>query len=331
MKKLFLPVIALALVLGGCASMGGGTAKSRLETHKLDAMDGKKEVYIGSLGVTFVTEDSSSSKATSPMIRHGASDYAKAHLRAKLSGVPEATMQAITDQVYADLVSKLQAQGYTVRNYADLSKNKRWNKIDKLESPYLPTGMSAFRGGLNKDWPTYSPTGMDLIYAQKIANTFAIGEVADEIGVPVLAANYTVHFAYFDDDADYKVEYGKGALGQDRRTLSASVALGQGIQVTSGSGLYFANEGAGSFADNGYIRLKDPIIVAGAYGENEDTTSGATKAVNAFSSLLGMVSGRSSSTTEITVNAVPEYYQEGALKVLTAANERIVNKLNTEK
>jgi hypothetical protein len=44
-----------------------------------------------------------------------------------------------------------------------------------------------------------------------------------------------------------------------------------------------------------------------------------------------MVSGRSSSTTEITVNAVPEYYQEGALKVLTAANERIVNKLAVEK
>ena len=75
MKHLMIMTFGAALLLGGCATGGGAKDASdsksvKLDTHKLDVMAGKQQVYIGNVGVTFITEDRSSSKASSPMIRH---------------------------------------------------------------------------------------------------------------------------------------------------------------------------------------------------------------------------------------------------------------------
>ena len=72
MKHLMIMTFGAALLLGGCATGGGPKEASesqsvKLDTHKLDVMKGKQQVYIGNVGVTFITEDRSSSKASSPM------------------------------------------------------------------------------------------------------------------------------------------------------------------------------------------------------------------------------------------------------------------------
>lgn len=330
MKHLMIMTFGAALLLGGCATGGGSTsasdsASAKLDTRKLEVMEGKKEVYIGNVGVTFITEDRSSSKASSPMIRHSsAGEYAKATLKASLTGVPETTMQSITDDIYADLKTKLEAQGYTVLNYSQLQQQKGWSKLKPLDMPYKPTSMPL---STKAESVTYAPTGMDLMTSRTSNNHFKIGDVAKDMGTPILLAEYTVHFAYFGEDADVYHNYYGGPTGQGTTELSASVTLGQGIQVLGGSGIHFLNEGAGTFAKNGHIRLKDSIIVKGAYGKNEDVTSTGMKAANALSSALGFFSGSSSKTTEIAVNANPEYYREGVMIAASATNARIVSEL----
>ncbi|HBS42239.1 MAG TPA: hypothetical protein DEA26_06135 [Oceanospirillales bacterium] len=334
MKHLMVMTLGAALLLGGCATGGGATdvkdSKSvKLDTHKLDVMAGKKQIYIGNVGVTFITEDSGSAKSSSPMIRHSSGgEYAKANLKAYLTGVPEDTFREITDGIYADLKAKLEANGYTVLSYAQLQQQKGWSKLKTLEQPYTPGSMPFSKKSANL---TYAPASMDLVTAPDINNQFKIGDIAKDMGIPVLLAHYTIHFAYFGEDADVYHNYYGGPTGQGTTELKASVTLGQGIQVLAGSGVTFLNEGAGTFAKNGHIRLKDPIIVKGAYGENEDTTSAGWKAANALSSTLGFFSGSSSKTTQISVNANPAFYEEGVLIAATATNDRIVSELATAK
>ena len=55
------------------------------------------------------------------------------------------------------------------------------------------------------------------------------------------------------------------------------------------------------------------------------------KAANALSSALGFFSGSTSKTTEISVNANPDFYREGVLIAATATNDRIVSELATAK
>ncbi len=330
------PIIGLAVFLTGCASTGSGGGSSAVSSNNTDSLTKKNEVYIGQFAVTFVTRDSGSAKSQSPMIRHNGSDYAKSNLVAKLSGVPESTFQAIADKAYQDFVADLEAKGFTVGNANDLKQVPEWGDLDPMDTPYQPS--SVMPGFLNKgsqDKITYKaePTylfGVQTQAGQITPLPYQLADLSESVGKPVFAVNYTVHFAYFDSDTDYTIDYNDVAInGIERKTttLSASVTLGQGIQVTSGSIAQFLVGPVGTFSDNGYVQLTDAVIVGGAYGENEDTTSGAQKAANAFSSALGMFSGRSSSTTEISINANPDYYEFGALKALDEANNRIVEQL----
>lgn len=321
MKKFLILTLGVALTLGGCATGGGGGGeKSRLNTSKLSAMAGKKEVYIGHLGVTFITEDKSTSKSSSPMIRHDGPS-AQATLTAKLSGVPEATMQAIADETYANLVADLEAKGYTVKNYSDLRAQKSWQKMKTFETPYTPSKVAGFLKKVNTNTIAFAPSNMDLLFDQSkgmdaINNNAKLGEISYALNTPIISADYTVHFAYFDNDSDYTINYGIS------QTASASVDLGQGIQAVSGSGISILTEGK-----NPVITLKDPIIVAGVYGRNEDTTSGASKFANGFNSVVSLFGGTKASSKEISVVAEPEYFKQGVLKALSATNERIVTEL----
>ena len=187
-------------------------------------------------------------------------------------------------------------------SYSQLQQQKGWSKLKPLDMPYKPSSMPF---STKAESITYAPSGMELMTSRTSSNHFKIGDIAKDMGIPVLLASYTVHFAYFGEDATITHDYLGGPTGQGTTELKASVSLGQGIQVTAGSGLTFLNEGAGTFAKNGHIHLKDAIIVKGAYGTNEDTTSTGMKAANALSSALGFFSGSSSKTTEIAVKANP--------------------------
>lgn len=335
MKQRLIVVVGIAALIVGCASVGGGGGGDRLESKNVATLGARKDVYVAQFAVSFVTKDSSSSKSVSPMIRQSSgSQYAKSTLKANLTGVPDTTFQKITDEAYADFVADLTAKGFNVRPVSDLQKLKPWKKLKPLAAPYTPSGLSSFLKKSSPEQVTFSANSLNIYsvpdqVSQVKPMPYAFAELAEAAGAPVFAINYNVHFAYFDSDTDYEVNYFKDVPlgGGTSTTLSASVAVGQGIQVTTGSAAQFLVDLGGTFSDNGYVSLKDPIVVGGAYGRNEDTTSGSQKAANAFSSAVGLFTGGSAKTTEISVVATPEYYRYGVLKAIDMANDRIVNGL----
>ena len=328
----------ITALLTGCVTTGtggGSGSGDRLYSTNTATLDTRKDVYVAQFAVSFVTKDSGSAKATSPMIRHSSgSEYAQSVLKARLTGVPNSTFQKITDEAYKDFVADLTAKGFNVKPVSDLKKLKPWNKLDPLPVPYTPSGLSSFLNKSSQDEVVFSARSLNLYSVPDQAGQvkpmpYAFSELAEAAGAPVFAINYKVHFAYFDSDTDYEVNYFKDVPinGGPSTTLSASVTIGQGLQVTTGSAAQFFVDLGGTFSDNGYVSLVDPVIVGGAYGRNEDTTSDGQQVANALSSAVGFFTGGSTKTTEISVVATPEYYQYGALKAIDMANNRIVDGL----
>ncbi|MAE34199.1 MAG: hypothetical protein CMH97_02895 [Oceanospirillaceae bacterium] len=328
MKTLAVPFIALTLAIGGCASMGGGEAEEKkieVVTDNLEKMEDSKEVYLGQFSVTFVVKDKASATSQSSMFSKDRA-YAKAILKSELLGVPEETMQAITDEAYKSFVSKLKAQGYTIRNYSDLTSSKAWSGMDKLETPYQPSAVGSFFKGDQGKTLTFTPAGTDLLVykgypsAPNPVAPYKLAELAGDLGYPILTANYRVHFANLSGQTDRSMDYNTG-----KRTYSAEVSLGQAINVQPTSGITFVKGVSSTFSNKaGYAQLETPVIIGGAFGETEDTTSGAQKAANAFSSLLGMVSGGSSDVTEVTVNADPVVYARGVAQAIDLTNDEVL-------
>ena len=128
MKTLAVPFIALTLAIGGCASMGGGEAEEKkieVVTDNLEKVQGSKEVYLGQFSVTFVTKDKASATSESGMFSKDRA-YAKAILKSELKGIPQETMQAITEK-HKNFVAKLEADGYV----SAVIKNLRPTKTGK--------------------------------------------------------------------------------------------------------------------------------------------------------------------------------------------------------
>lgn len=342
--KNWLFTLSAFICLTGCAASDGGSFAStagksvRIDSKNEKNIPANKEVYIGDFRVSFVTQDKGSAKAGSPMLDRSsrATEFAQSILVAKLTDVPHETMQAITDEAYADFTAGLQARGYTILDRSGLEQIHDWKDVDTVSSPQDSASAATLSNLFNKatgaseqESITFAPSGMALV---KVSNglplPYKYGASAEQAGKPILRAHYTVHFAYFGTETDYRIDYAAvDSVGDNTRTISASTSMGQGIQVIPGAAIEITLDGGGTFTKSGYVALKDPVIVGGAYGENADTTSGTTKAVNAFSSALGVLSGGSSSTKEISVRANPAYYKQGVLKALDESNSRLIQAL----
>jgi hypothetical protein len=328
-------LLAMLVALTGCAT--GGVSSGNATKVKLNApetLSSNKEVYIGDFRVTFLTQDKSSATARSPMMRGAeATDYAKVTLRAKLTGVPQDVMQSITDQAFADFQAELRAKGYTILDPAGLQKLDAWRKLGTTPSPNPPFDvangettsqkvMQTLIGADSERNITFSPSGMSLLSTgMNNLLPYNYGLAAEQSGKAIVRAHYKVHFVYFGSETDHRIDY----LSDGRKqTLTAEMTLGQGIQILSGSAIEFAVDQGGTFSKGGSVSLVDPVAVGGAYGENLDTTSMATKAANVFSSAVGVLSGGSATSKEISVRANPDFYREGVLKALDVANSRMI-------
>jgi hypothetical protein len=319
-------------MLAGCAAIGSnkesGEKRIQLTAKNLENIAGKKEIYIGQFSVTFVTQDKASATSESALFSSD-SGYATSILKSELKGVPPQTMQSITDRAYADLRAKLSAQGFTVREQRELTARGDWKKIKTLSTPYSPSAVGGFLKGDSGKSLTLAPTGLNLFYylvpqqqdpTSVSSVPYALAEFAGSLGSPVVVANYRIHFANLSGETDRTMDY-----NTDNTTYSAEMTLGQAITVMPGSGIGFIQGLTSTFSNpNSYVTLKTPVIIGGAYGQNEDTTSGAQKAANLFSSALGVISGGATNATSITVTADPALYEQGVFAAIDLANEKIV-------
>jgi len=344
MKKVAV-MFAVMTVLAGCATGGdpsgaAASKKARVDSKNVPSLTSSKEVYVTDFRVTFITSDSGSAESKSPLLFRGGdgNDGATAILSAKLMGVRQETLQAITDQAYADFLARLADKGYRTLDRSQLDNIDAWKKVKTMTSPNPPFDISDGNIGgktfLSSDKTrkiTFAPSGMPLVKtSEQNLVPYSYGKTAGKAGKPLVRAHYTIHFAYFGSETDYDIDYNAvDMLGREgkRQTFSASVSLGQGIQVIPGAAIEFTVDEGGTFSKSGYVSLKDPVVIGGNYGTNLDTTSSASKAVNALSSLLGTFSGSTSSTKEITIKANPEFYARGVQTALGEANTRLFSGL----
>ncbi|MFT6578544.1 MAG: hypothetical protein ACJAW0_000982 [Zhongshania sp.] len=325
MKKIIFSAVILTLI-SACAGVGGSAKQvDPIAVTNTANFAGQNTVLIGEFSVTFVTFDKTSATAKSSMFSSD-TGYASSAIRAKLEGVPDDVMQSITDAAYQDFTAQLRANGYTIGDESALKGNATWQKMKYDDSPRKTTSSFKIVTGGSREDATFAPTGKKLL-SKNIGGVIpyqAYG-AASELQLPVINANYVVHFVYFGSETEYRSNAYSDIKGAE---YSAEVSVGQGIQIVPGSGINWMRGATSTFSDpNGQILIQAPVVIPGAYGNSEDSTSGMQKAANVFSSVLGAVSGGSSSSKDINITANPSEYKVKASAALTEANKRVIGAL----
>lgn len=325
MKKIIFSAVILTLI-SACAGVGGSAKQvDPIAVTNTANFAGQNTVLIGEFSVTFVTFDKTSATAKSSMFSSD-TGYASSAIRAKLEGVPDDVMQSITDAAYQDFTAQLRANGYTIGDESALKGNATWQKMKYDDSPRKTTSSFKIVTGGSREDATFAPTGKKLL-SKNIGGVipYQAYDAANQLQLPVINANYVVHFVYFGSETEYRSNAYSDIKGAE---YSAEVSVGQGIQVVPGSGINWMRGVTSTFSDpNGQILIQAPVVIPGAYGNSEDSTSGMQKAANVFSSILGAVSGGSSSSKDINITANPSEYKVKASAALTEANKRVIGAL----
>lgn len=326
MKKIIFSAVILALMTA-CAGVGGGSTKAvaPIAVTNAETIAGQNTVLLGDFRVTFITFDKTSATAKSGMFSSD-SGYATSSMRATLTGVPDEVMQSITDAAYQDFKAGLAKNGYTIGDESALRGNATWQKLKYEGSPIKTKSSFKIVTGGSREDTTFAPSGRSLM-SKAIGGgiPYQAYDAAGQLQVPIINVNYVVHFVYFGSETDYKSNAYSNIKGAE---YSAEVSAGQGIQVTPGSGIDWMRGVTSTFSHpNATVYIQAPVVIPGAYGSSEDSTSGLQKAANVFSSVLGAVSGGSSSSKDINITANPEAYKANANAALLEANKRVLNAL----
>ena len=307
--------------LFGCMVTGGGNKKPNdpFEVTRPGSFKNQKQVAIGSFKVSFITFDKSSSKAQSSMASSD-SGFAKLTLRAKLEGIDDNTFQQLTDFAYQDFIMQLKANGYEVVDREKIESAPSYAKLPTTASPFKVTSSFKSVTGGSRESATFSPTGLPLYHKgsdYEPAAPFEIYSVADESNVPILNVHYIVHFAYF-----------QGKTDNSGNTKIAQMSMGQMVRMEYGSKLTLAVGPWSTFSNpNGDLNLTWGEVSDITYGETSDSTSGAQKAANAFSSVVGLFSGGSMSAREYLIQAKPGKYSAAVKDVVERTTSQFVKKM----
>lgn len=314
-------VLLLTVSLFGCLATTGGAKKPSdpFEVKNAKAFNGKRTLAIGSFKVSFVTFDKSSAKAQSSMASSD-SGFAKLTMRAKLDGVSDDTFQQLTDYAYQDFVRQLQAGGYEVVDRAVIESAASYGKLPAATSPHKVTSSFKAVTGGSRESATFSPSGLPLYHKgndYEPAAPFEMYAVADESGVPTINVHYIVHFAYF-----------QGSTDNSGSTKIAQMSMGQMVRMEHGSKMSLAVGHRSTFSKpNGDLTLTWGEVSDITYGETSDSTSGAQKAANVFSNVVGMFSGGSMSAREYLIKAEPEKYSAAVKDVVGRTTGQFVQKM----
>ena len=302
----------------------------------VEAIKGRKRVVIAEFGVEFFTQIAAASQ-------RGA---AGASVTTKLGGVDDADFQAITDKAYAGTVAALQRAGFEVLDPSVLQDNATYRELDAKygqPSPYLnedkhfgvgaqvsrifaPTGMRAFYQSSLKGEPLRGSMGQ-RIDVQNQGRAKREGEVARALDVVLLHVNYVA-------------AYGLPSKGRHNALFSGSTARAKvavapmlwaddtGIQfVTEAGGRTFGN---GRMRHNGWVALDDALVGDAGVFTTVDDTSGAMKAGNLASRLVGFALGSGGAQTDRTGAVAPtsaQAYRDAFDGLIADANTAFVARL----
>lgn len=236
---------------------------------------------------------------------------AKQIIETTLAGVDDVTMQAITDEAYADLVKKLKDAGLSILTGNDVASTEFFSKELTDVYPEHDKGDSAFVAAGTKWGGVF-----------KLPR--AMAHLMDEAKAGVIMADYSLNFVAYGaidkgdlTDARAEVQYGQsahaGGMLKAYRFKDANCKRGSCAPSRSGEG---------------DLKLGQVTHSMKPFGTFADTTSGGAHLSNAISGAASLMGGRSvTSRSQKTFTADPVKYKEAALEALFEANTRLVNSL----
>ncbi len=310
--------VALVFSLAGCgvsASQGGmapskntgffGSEKSDLDVTEAKSFAGKKDVIVGNFRVGFITYNKVGHKTGGGML---GGSRGSASAKSTLHGISDVTMQQITDAAYANFVSTLKANGYNVVDRSRLTETAEYKKMSTAPSPYETDIGSA-------DVTYLAPKGFPIKSNGMSFSTFRAPDTsmpyaAEKAGAAVIDVDYTLNFVQ-GSGAGYSV---------------ATVEVGQGISVDTGSGITFYGGKPGMTSlDIGSIKLGQSVYSTDTFATVTDTSTAAGQALgyaaNVFSYALG---GGGSVVKSYEFTADPAKYKAISEKVLAQANTKLI-------
>ena len=341
--RIIAPALCAVLLLGACVGgpsatqnvtsagerSGGLFGLAKADTIKVEtpaAFKGANDVVIGGFTVGFLTQKSDSAKAGGGLLGNGMGGKSTAH--STLNGIDKATLQAITDDVYAKFVADLKAKGYNVVDRKTLLDNSTFAGTKDYASPYEDsTGGIFSKGTLTTYYAPSSFNGKMKIFMGDIPSTmggFAFGNpttaaatIADKGGPRILHAAYLVDFANAD-------AYGGWAR------MSSSISVGQGLTVVpEGTKLGVIGGQAGTFSSKiGTISLGQPISSKKEFASVTDATTSTDMAMQGVANVIGVIGGvGTNASRDYTFNARKADYKAAALDALNKTNAALLDKM----
>lgn len=301
---------AAALLM--CLLASAVSAAPDVGTDNVSAVQGAKRVVIAEFGVEFYTQIYAQDRANG-----GGFGGSTAMVTAMLEGVGDATMQAITDQAYADTVAALRGAGYEVVDPAALAANEVWQgQLAKygLEAPYTLSD-SSFGEKNPQISRIFAPAGMKAFFSSSIirgnlgqrvdAQNQGRGAKAGEIARALDASLLHIHYlASFGLTSKPKRGWGLILGTKSRASIqSAPVLLAEDSewQINGPSGARtFTTSKRARFG--GAIYLDDPLVAeADIFTMSESTTASEKKGDN-ITNALGILIGSGTQKTKSFVS-----------------------------
>jgi hypothetical protein len=298
----------LALLLSPLLASAPLLHAAAVGEDKVSAIKGHQKVVIAEFGVEFYTQLHAEGRGGSG---------SNAQVTAVLNGVSDETLNAVTQQAYADTIASLQKAGFEVVDAATLKDNPKYQELAKkygAPSPYTFTDDSFFEGQ-----PTvskiFAPEGMPAVHSTSVGRgNFSQrtdsqnqgrgekeGQLAKELDVTLLHVHY---LASFGTVAASKNNPWLGGAAKARASFEA-----QPVLFPEDTEFQFVTDaGMRTFTTSkrprhtGAVYLKEPLLASDNIFGTQDSTPAETKKSDivgsALSGLLG-VGGQKRKTLEV--------------------------------
>lgn len=318
-------------VVQGAEQKGGFMGLSKNEAVMVTtpkAFTGIDQVVIGGFTVGFATYKTDSVKAGGGLM--GSGFGGKSTAKSTLTGVDSATMQKITDALYADFVKNLQSGGYNVVDRSKLLAHSEFAKTNVTKAPYEDSTGGLFgKGSVTK---FHVPSGFNglrsFMDVPGLTGGFgfsnpALGaaDYATKTGVKVLSVVYVLDFANAESYGGW-------------HTMSSSVQVGQGLTIVPNtSKISLIGGQSGTFSNNsGAIAVGQPITSMKEYASVADSTTGTAKGVEIATNVIGALGGiGTNSTRTYTFVARAGDYSNAAIDAGKNATNVLVAKMKALK
>lgn len=180
----------------------------------------------------------------------------------ELAGVDEATLQNITEQLYADFIADLKAAGREVVTLDEARTSEGFARLDTSPTPY--TKESKFLQ--DRIISVYTPEGVPLWWEHgnqigdkgpfATGNWKAAGAMSVDLDAIVVAPTFLISFAELESSGNKRGMFSGYGSGRASTGASPKICLLQG--ETKMLAIHFKHKIAGDF---GVAALKDKVVV----------------------------------------------------------------------